>query len=302
MLIAFVTHRGLPGLAADDRLTVEELRRRGARVEAAVWDDPGVDWAAFDRIVLRSCWDYHLRPEAFVAWLDRMERAELPLWNPASVVRGNVDKAYLADLAASGLQVVPTALVESGSAANLARLLEERGWDEAVVKPTVSASAFRTFRTSRAKAAADQPAFEALLADSGALVQPFLAEVQSGGEWSFVFLGEEYSHAVRKRPRAGDFRVQTEHGGSAEGEVPRWELVVQARAVAERIPKPWLYARVDAVEVDGSLVLMELELTEPSLFLDRHPAAPERFASAILKAELVRHIPVAEPARVAERA
>ena len=284
MKIAFVTHSGLPGLSADDLLAVEELRRRGAEVEPAVWDDPGVRWSAYQRVVIRSCWDYHLRPEAFLGWLDEMERRRAPLWNPASVVRGNVDKAYLADLAAAGLPVVPTVRLEKGEAADLAGLLDERGWTEAVVKPSVSASAFRTLRVGRGEAGASQEKLTALLASSSALVQPFLPEVQTGGEWSLIFLGGEYSHAVLKKPKAGDFRVQQELGGSVDSAVPSPELVVQARRVLETIPEPWLYARVDGVEIGGAFTLMELELIEPSLFLVADERAPARFAEAILGA------------------
>ena len=284
MKIAFVTHAGLPGLSADDLLAVEELRRHGAEVEPAVWDDPGVRWSAYERVEIRSCWDYHLRPAAFLGWLGEMERTGAPLWNPASVVRGNVDKAYLADLAAAGLPVVPTVRLEKGEAADLAGLLDERGWTEAVVKPSVSASAFRTLRVGRGEAGAAQEKLTALLASSSALVQPFLPEVQTGGEWSLIFLGGEYSHAVLKKPKAGDFRVQQELGGSVDSAVPSPELVVQARRVLETIPEPWLYARVDGVEIGGAFTLMELELIEPSLFLVADERAPARFAEAILGA------------------
>ena len=284
MKIAFVTHAGLLGLSADDLLAVEELRRHGAEVEPAVWDDPGVRWSAYQRVVIRSCWDYHLRPEAFLGWLDEMERRRTPLWNPASVVRGNVDKAYLADLAAAGLPVVPTVRLEKGEAADLAGLLDERGWTEAVIKPSVSASAFRTLRIGRGEAVAAQEKLTGLLASSGALVQPFLPEVQTGGEWSLIFLGGEYSHAVLKKPKAGDFRVQQELGGSADSAVPSSELVEQARRVLETIREPWLYARVDGVEIGGAFTLMELELIEPSLFLVADERAPARFAEAILGA------------------
>ena len=282
MRIAFVTHARLPGLSADDLLAVEELRRRGVEVEPTVWDDPAVRWSAYDRVVIRSCWDYHRRLDEFLGWLDRMERERISLWNPAAVVRGNVDKAYLVDLAAAGLSVVPTVRLERGSAVDLAALLEERGWSEAVVKPSVSASAFRTGRIGRGAAAPAQGELNELLASSGALIQPFLAEIQTGGEWSLVFLGGEYSHAVRKRPRTGDFRVQQELGGSAELEIPAPALVEQARAVVAKIPGPWLYARVDGVEIGGAFTLMELELIEPSLFLACDPRAPARFADAIL--------------------
>ena len=280
--IAFVTHAGLPGLAADDQLAVAELARRGAEVEPTVWDDPGVQGSGFDGVVLRSCWDYYLRLSSFLDWLARLEREGVPLWNPAAVVRANVDKGYLGKLAAAGVSVVPTVQVEKGETADLLAILDERGWDEAVVKPAVSASAFRTWRTSRAEAQAQQASFDELLSLSSALIQPFLPEIQTRGEWSFIFLGGELSHAVLKRPQEGDFRVQEHLGGSSRPAVPSRELIGQARAVVEKIPRPWLYARVDGVESGEGFLLMELELTEPSLFLGTDPGAPARFAKAIL--------------------
>lgn len=278
--IAFVTHAGRPDLAEDDRLAAAEITRRGATVEATVWDDPGVDWSGFDRIVLRSCWDYHLRLPEFLGWLGGLERAGAPVWNPPAVVRGNTDKGYLVDLAAAGVPVVPTVRVERR--ADLASLLDERGWTDAVVKPAVSASAFLTRRVRREDAAVAQVDFDHLLTLSAALVQPFLPEVQSGGEWSLLFFAGEFSHAVLKRPRTGDFRVQAEHGGSSLAQEPAPELMAQARVVLDHIPGPWLYARVDGIEAGGTFLLMELELIEPSLFLDRDPEAPARFATAVL--------------------
>ena len=282
--IAFVTHAGLPGLSADDRLAVTELTRLGAEIEAAVWDDPAVRWTSYDRVVIRSCWDYHLRPGAFLDWLARLEGDGVSLWNPAPVVRANVDKGYLVDLAAAGIPVVPTVRLKRGKRADLAGLLAERGWDEAVVKPSVSASAFRTRRVRREEAVTVEAELEEMLAESGVLVQRFLSEIQTRGEWSFIFLGGEYSHAVLKRPKAGDFRVQEELGGSSVLELPEPALVEQARVVAATIPRPWLYARVDGVEIEGVFTLMELELIEPLLFLGWDPQAPARFAEAILEA------------------
>ena len=113
------------------------------------------------------------------------------------------------------------------------------------------------------------------------LVQPFLPEIVAEGEWSLLFLGGQYSHAVKKRSRAGEFRVQADFGGSVEADVPRGAIVAQAEAIVAHLPQPWLYARVDACESAGALVLMELELIEPDLFLGQHPSAPRRFASAL---------------------
>ena len=282
MLIAFVTYSKLPDLTADDRLAAEELRRRGAEVEAVIWNDPGVLWSRYDRVVIRSCWDYFERTDEFLAWLDRMEREKIPLWNPIPLVRGNVDKAYLGELAAAGLPVIPTAGLERGAAVDLAGLLDERGWTDVVIKPSISGGAFRTWRISRDEAAAAQGELDELLATSGVLIQPFLSEIQTAGEWSLIFLGGEYSHATLKRPRAGDFRVQEQLGGSAEPARATPALIEQARAVVASISGPWIYARVDGLEIDGVFTLMELELIEPSLFLATDRQAPARFAEAIL--------------------
>lgn len=247
-LLALVTWSGLPGLAADDRLLRDALVRRGDRVDAVAWDDPNIAWNDYDAIVVRSTWDYHKRVDEFRAWIDSLNGARL--WNPASVLRWNIHKSYLLDLQARGVPIVPTLLVPRG--------------EGFIVKPAVSATAFRT---------------ELHHADTDLLVQPFVPEIVQDGELSFIFLGREFSHAVRKRPGNGDFRVQTDFGGSAVPfDAPR-DLIAQAEAIAAHLGEQWLYARVDCIVRNDQLVLMELEATEPSLFLDEVSA--ERFADAI---------------------
>jgi len=160
-------------------------------------------------------------------------------------------------------------------------LLEQAGWDEAVVKPVVSANAHETWRTSRARAADDEPRFRAIASRERVMIQPFLPEIVVDGEWSLVFFGGEFSHAVVKRPGAGDFRVQTDHGGSAVAARPDDAILAVARAALRCIPGDWLYARVDGCVVDGTFRVMELEALEPSLFLAWAPEAAERFARTI---------------------
>lgn len=278
--VALVTCGSIPELNDDDRPLLSELWSLGIEAEPAVWDDPAVDWQRYDAAVIRSAWDYHLTPAAFLAWLARLEALGLPVWNPPAVVRANLDKAYLKELAAAGVTVAPTAWVEKGSRADLDELLAARGWDDAVVKPSVSASAYRTSRVRRGREGG-QASLDDVLAHSDAMIQPFLPEIESEGEWSFIFLGGEFSHAVLKSPRAGDFRVQQEHGGRAERREPPPGLLIQARDAAVAGPRPWLYARVDGVRRGGELLVIELELIEPLLFLSYAPGAAKRFAAAI---------------------
>lgn len=270
--IALVTWSGLPQLSVDDGLLRAELERRGVHVTATAWDDPAAEWDRFDAIVLRSTWDYHRRIEEFRTWLDRMESSNAALWNPVAVVRNNIHKGYLLELESEGVDVVPTVLLRDMDA--LDAVLDARGWERAVVKPAVSASAFQTFIVQRGGAHPSFPATELL-------VQPFMEEVTRHGEWSLIFAGGAFSHAVLKRPTSGDFRVQIELGGSATATTPPPYLIEQARALLDRIPHPLLYARVDGIDRDERFILMELELTEPSLFLGSDPGAPARVADAI---------------------
>jgi len=280
--VAFATCLALPHLADDDRLAVDALAVAGLSVAAVVWDDPAVDWSGHSCVVIRSTWDYHLKPERYAAWLDSLASARVRLWNPPQAVRTNMDKRYLGELARRGVEVVPSEYVAAGSDRTLRGILETRGWSQAVVKPVVSAGAHGTWRTSLASADADQDRFHAQGLAADVMVQPYLDRVASSGEWSLVFFAGRYSHAVLKRPVAGDFRVQEEFGGGFVAAEPPPALVAQARAALSCIDSPLLYARVDGVEVDGRLVVMELEINEPSLYLGSSPQAPARFAEAIV--------------------
>jgi glutathione synthase/RimK-type ligase-like ATP-grasp enzyme len=281
--VAFITYAAHPALTPDDAHAARALEGRGVRVDAVPWDAAPLDPAAYDALVLRSCWDYHRRPAEFLAWLEAVERAGVRLLNPPALVRWNARKTYLAELEARGVGVVPTAWAMPGDATPLARVLADRGWDDAVVKPVVSAGAFETWRTSPRAAAGDEARFAALRDASGAMVQRFVAEIDRGGEWSLLFFGGRFSHAVRKRARPGDFRVQEQYGGTATPEDPPPAVLADAHRAVAALPAPPLYARVDGVEVGGRLLLMELEVTEPSLFLAQAPGAAERFAEALVE-------------------
>jgi glutathione synthase/RimK-type ligase-like ATP-grasp enzyme len=281
--VAFATYDQEPGISADDALAAAVLGQAGITVTPAVWDDPGVDWSAFDAIVIRSTWDYHLKANHFERWLRTFTPSGTRLWNPPGPVLWNMNKRYLLDLARRGVNAVPTGYLTAGDRPGLEAVLERRGWDEAVVKPAVAVGSHGAWRTSRATAQADQARFASQLAARDVLVQPFLPEVTSQGEWSLVFLGGQYSHAVLKRPAEGDFRVQEHLGGSSAPAEADQALVEQAQSALAAVGGPLLYARVDGVERGGRLVLTELEIIEPSLFLGLAPGAGQRFAEAIVR-------------------
>ena len=280
--IAFATCERYPDLTEDDRLMTEPLRRRGIEVNPLIWDSGLAPTRSSDSIVIRSCWDYHLKPLRFLRWVRQMEEQGSRLWNPARAVEWNLNKIYLRDLIRQGVAAPETVWLEQGADADLQGVLEEQNWRMAVVKPLISATAYRTWVTSPETAGKEQNAFAELLSESGAMVQQFVKEVQTRGECSLIFFGGKYSHAVLKKPKTGDFRVQEEYGGESKSVTAAASLIEQARRIIELIPDRLLFARVDAVEVNGALQLMELELIEPFLFLYADPLAADRFADAIV--------------------
>jgi glutathione synthase/RimK-type ligase-like ATP-grasp enzyme len=281
--VALATAPIFPNLSPDDQLVIPALGALGVDAHAAVWSDASVEWGAFDAVVVRSCWDYHLRIAQFLEWVRAIEQRGIPMWNTPSIIRWNADKHYLRALADAGIPVVPTRWIDAGSSTTLAEIRAEERWGDIVVKPAVSASAHDTWRASLDELEENERRFRAAVARGRVLVQPFLEEIATNGEWSVLFIDGVYSHGVLKRPRAGDFRVQAEHGGSSHAEEPPGAIRdVAARALAAA-PGPSLYARVDGCEIDGEFHLMELELLEPSLFLGMSERAPERLARAILK-------------------
>ena len=279
--IALATYSKLPTLNDDDRLLIPALAALGVTAVPAVWDSGQVCWDEFQGVLIRSSWDYHLRPLEFLDWIARLERGGVRVWNPGALLRWNHHKRYLRDLAARGVATVPTRWLARGEPADLQALLADVGWREAVIKPAVSASAFGTWRSSTETASRDQSRLEELLSTGDVMVQPLLSEVGDGGEWSLVFLGGSFSHAVLKRPAAGDYRVQWEFGGSAVAAAPARRLIADAERVLAAAPGDALYARVDGVEREGRLVLMELELIEPHLFLGWDNGAAGHLAGAL---------------------
>jgi glutathione synthase/RimK-type ligase-like ATP-grasp enzyme len=298
-VIAFATYDQAPEGMQDDQLAADRIAARcGAAVEPVVWNAPSVAWGEYTAVLVRSTWDYHRCADAFVAWATAVEATGTPLWNPASVIRWNADKRYLTEIEGAGVPIVPTEWIARGGEAELGSVVERRGWHEVVVKPSVGATSYRTYRARAADIADLADLLRTVAADSDALVQPFMPEVGRDGEWSFVFFDDgagalAYSHAVLKRPRHGDFRVQPEFGGSVCLEEPPAGVVEAARESASILarvaPGPLLYARLDGVVSDGThapagtFLLMEAELIEPLLFFGESDAASDRFAEALAR-------------------
>ena len=221
--VAFVTCAAHPDLTPDDRLAAAALPAHGVAVDAVCWDDAGVDWRRYGAVVVRSTWDYHVRLSAFLGWIDRLDALGAPLWNQADILRWNTDKHYLERFAGGPLRPPGTQFLTRGSQVDLAATLEQRGWSRAVIKPAVSADGHSTERTSLGTAVVDQPVLEAMVARGDVVLQELVAEIETEGELSLMFFSGVFSHAVRKRPRPGDFRVQGALAGRSPPPTRRWK-------------------------------------------------------------------------------
>lgn len=268
--VAFLTLADRTGYFVYDHLAVPPLRAMGIDVVEIPWD-AGADWSAFDAVVIRSPWDYVERTSEFFAVLEAID-ASTTLLNALALVRWNVDKRYLAELETAGVRIVPTRFGQGLVAADLAST------SPLVVKPVVGANARDTFLIAPGDDIA--PALRAFTARPF-MLQPFVASIREEGEVSLFYFEGEYSHAVRKRPKAGDFRVQEEHGGLLQAVAPTAAERAAADAVLARLPSPF-QARVDLVRLDdGAPAVMEVELIEPSLYFPYDDESPIRFARAL---------------------
>lgn len=248
-----------------------------------MWSSDAVRWQEFDAIVIRSCWDYHLRIALFHAWLAYLDSIAVPVWNSTDVVRWNSNKRYLLDLARQGIYTIPTELVCDGTSSAIEGAAESRAWPAFVVKPAVSASGHETHSFQAPLSALDRSIIDRVTSLGDVLVQPFAPEVRCDGELSLIFFEGAYSHATLKRAAPGEFRVQAEHGGSDGPVVPNDAVVRQAACALSTLPEAPLYARVDGILRDGAFLLMELELIEPTLYLENDPRAAVRLGAAIAK-------------------
>jgi hypothetical protein len=281
--VALVTCAELPDLDPDERLVIPRLSDLGVEAVPAVWDDAGVDWSLFDLAVIRSAWDYHARRDQFVKWAASVPR----LANPEPIVSWNTDKRYLRELADAGVPVVPTSWLEPGDGVDLPAS------GEYVVKPAVSAGSIDTGRYDLGaddhRHLAVAHAERLLARGATVMVQPYLPAVDTAGETALLFIGGLFSHAIRKGALLDGPDLGVEGLYKEEDITPRVpseaEFVAAAKVLAA-VPgeaAKLLYARVDLVPgPDGSPVLLELELTEPSLFLGHDAAAARRLAEAIV--------------------
>jgi glutathione synthase/RimK-type ligase-like ATP-grasp enzyme len=279
---AFLTMENPGDFFIYDEMTYQPLARLGWEVVSIPWNWHDQDWTLFDLVVIRSPWDYQNSPDVFLSTLEKIEASGVRLLNPVSICRWNLDKRYLRELQHRGVSIVPTLWLDRLELDDIPDYYRQLGQPSAlVIKPCVGAGAQGIFVLSK-DPNSDWKTPLRLYDDRPVMVQPYLASINSVGEYSLFYFGGQYSHAILKVPKAGDFRVQEEHGGVISSYAADESLCQAAQETLAAVDCELLYARVDLVILDdGSPAVIELELIEPSLYFPYDDQSPQRFAEAL---------------------
>lgn len=257
----------------------QAAKSRNIKLVEVVWDEPGINWQEFDAVLVGTTWDYVQKRDLFFAVMRQIDSQTL-LLNPLKILTSNSDKQYLLDLAVKGVPTIPTISVDLVTAANVAAAFESFATEQLVIKPKVGAGAWRQVLLGK-----DQPMPPANeLPEAAALLQPFLPSIQSHGELSMLFYDGEFSHAIRKTPKAGDYRIQSIYGGidnRDEPSDPEMQLAKTALTALDEMP---LYARVDVVlGLDMQPLLIELEMIEPYHYVEQGENCGNMLMQALLR-------------------
>lgn len=267
----------------EDSLLLEFLTNKGLDIHREVWTNENINWPEYDLVLLKAPWDYHDNIVAFYAWIDRMNKLSIPLLNPYEIIKWNSNKQYLKNISDAGLSIIPTIFIEKNTNLKTASVFQKLNSEKLIIKPCISGGAKNTFMLTPENFAQQQKSIDELLKHESFLAQPFIKEIETEGEWSFLFFGGEFSHSVLKKPRTGDFRVQHCHGGTIHTQEAGSLFVESAKEFVDQFAKGCLYARVDGVVVNNKFLLMELELLEPFLFLSYHANGFDNYYAALLK-------------------
>jgi glutathione synthase/RimK-type ligase-like ATP-grasp enzyme len=265
----------------DDAKLIKHLEKKGLRVKRVDWANPSFDWSSTQMAVLRTTWDYFDQFDLFSQWLEQL-KTKTHLVNSYRQVEWNLDKHYLADLEAKGIPVPPTYFAEKGCTLTLEEIIATQKWSDVVIKPAVSGAGRHTYAVTKTNRAKHESIFADLVKAEAMLVQPFLEQIKTKGEVALLFFDGNYSHAVLKRAKAGDFRVQDDFGGTAVPYEATAAMITFSEKVLAACEECPTYARVDLVwDNKDELVVSELELIEPELWLRHSDAAAAMFAEAL---------------------
>ena len=276
---ALLTINDLSNFQSYDNLIVKPLSDLGWECDFIPWDSRSINWDDFDAVIIRSTWDYQQKEKLFFKTLQSIEASSATLYNSLDTVKWNIHKRYLLELEKENISIIPTRLYNSFDFEIVSQLFSFFNESKLIIKPSVSANADDTFILEQSKMGSLKPVLENTFSQKDFLVQPFIKNIKSEGEYSLIYFGNRLSHVLLKTPKNGDFRVQEEHGGILKAiNKPESSLIDFGNKVMETIPYQCLYSRVDVVRGGNNFLLMEVELIEPSLYFNMDPKSPQMFA------------------------
>lgn len=271
----------IENILEEDRLLSSALEKRGLRVTRTYWDNPEFNWSETKYVLFRTPWDYFNRYDEFEPWLKNAGKVTRFI-NPIEIIYWNIDKHYMLDLEKAGINIPPTVFIEPGDKRSLKEITAGLTWDELILKPAISGGAWHTYRLNRSNIAEHEEVFAELIKDKSMLLQEYQKTILTEGEVSYMVIGGKFTHAILKKGKQDDFRVQESFGGTIHEYTPSEEEIEFAQNVV-RVSKPGIiYARVDVMrDNNGKLTLGELEVFEPALWLRKYPPAADLLALKI---------------------
>jgi len=280
---AFLSMDSLQDFYHYDQMLFAPLKAVGWLAEEVSWRKSDVDWNNYDVVVIRTTWDYQDDVEEFMACLQRIEASTAELQNSLKIVEWNISKRYLSDLQNQGINIVPTLWFDSFSLAELQLGFIHFDTSEIILKPLVSANADHTYRLTAENLNAQAEQLKSVFCKREFMLQPFLNAVVDEGEYSLFYFAGQYSHSILKQPKAGDFRVQEEHGGQLKSIQPCEDMLTTARHCLAALPADVLYARIDLIRHKKEFAVIEIELIEPSLYFNMDTESAQRFVDAFIE-------------------
>ena len=273
----------IQNILLEQELLKSAFEAQGLKVDITYWDNPTYEWQETKSVLFRTIWDYFERFDEFWEWLEQV-KTKTRLINSYELIKWNIDKHYLKDLSSWGIKTVPTYFADKGCKMKLHEIAKRNQWKDLVIKPAISASAFKTYKILANEIQASEKLFNSLVQERNMLVQPYFETITQLGEASLMVFDGKFTHAILKKAQPGDFRVQDDFGGTVHNYIPTKAEINFAEKVFETCKTKPVYGRVDIVwDNDKNFYLSELEIIEPELWIRNYPKCAERIAEAVDK-------------------
>lgn len=282
--VALLSMNNLQRFKCYDKLLIEPMEKNGWLASEISWRNKSVNWNSFDAVIVRSTWDYQSEPMKFISVLTKINDSSAHLENDFEMMKWNMNKYYLRDLTNKNILTVETIWEKEFNLEKILNYFSLLNTNEIIIKPNISASAQNTFRIKSDEIIKRSKKLETIFSNREFMIQPFMSNIISEGEYSLFYFNGQYSHAILKTPKLKDFRVQEEHGGTIVPINPEASLKYETENILSKLRTTPLYARVDFVRTSSDdFALMELELIEPSLYFNLDEKSPERFVNAFIE-------------------